>query len=295
MSIKQKLLIGKFVKKIMKKRINFCLLLITLFNINAFAQNASLHLSKEQKVKDSIEFAKFKKNYPENFLNKRVPVKLIENGYVINGFSTSIQITDNIVKDSVYHNFHPGMPDTSTVIPFNDIKIAGNNLNINLFSHLIMMGGNHTDSSGIIPVDPNLIVKNKIGILPIGDFDANITSVKILINGKIMSDWMPLKTFTKQIYKFSQKSLDFGGVTMSGYSYGYNICNLQLQLNDQVLIEIKNDKNNWMIDRYNITRVAAAPNISSFIFPANNKDLIATGNNSSLEKKTLFLKQTIKM
>ena len=266
-----------------------------LFTINGFAQKVSLGLSKEQKVKDSIEFTKFKKNYPEYFLNKKLPVKLIEDGYLINGFSTSIQITDNIVKDSVYHNFHPGMPDTTTVIPFNDIKIVGGNLNINLFTHSILMGGNHSDSSIIIPVDPNLIVKNKIGILPIGDFDANTTSVKILINGKIMSDWMPLKTFTKQSYKFSEKSLDFGGVTMSGYSYGYNICNLQLQLNDQVLIEIKNDKNNWMIDRYNITRVAAAPEISSFILPNSNKDFVAAGDKSSLEKKTLFLKQTIKM
>ncbi|MEO8853088.1 MAG: hypothetical protein ABI359_04870, partial [Ginsengibacter sp.] len=94
----------------MKKKIKFCLLILMLFTIDTFAQNASLGLSKEQKVKDSIEFAKFKKNYPENFLNKRLPIKLIEDGYVISGFSTSIQITDNIVKDSVYHNFHPGMP-----------------------------------------------------------------------------------------------------------------------------------------------------------------------------------------
>ena len=260
------------------------------FTIQTFAQNASLHLSKEQKVKDSIEFAKFKKNYPENFLNKRLPIKLIEDGYVIKGFSTNIQITDNIVKDSVYHNFHPGMPDTSTVIPFNNIKIAGSNLNINLFSHLVMMGGNHTDSSNIIPVDPNLIVNNKIGKLPIDDFDASATSIKILINGKIMSDWMPLKNFAKQSYEFSEKSFDFGGVKMSGYSYGYNICNLKLQLNDQVLIEIKNDKNNWMIDRYNITRVAAAPEISSFILPNGNKDFFVVGDKSSFEKKTLFLK-----
>ena len=279
----------------MKKKINFCLLLLTLFTIDAFAQNASLHLSKEQKVKDSIEFATFKKNYPENFLNKRVPIKLMEDGYVIKGFSTSIQITDNIVKDSVYHNFHPGMPDTSTVIPFNNIKIAGSNLNINLFSHLIMMGGNHTDSSSIVPVDPNLIVKNKIGILPIDDFDANTTSVKISINGKIMFDWMQLKNFAKQSYEFNEKSLDFSGVTMSGYSYGYNICNLKLELNDQVLIEIKNDKNNWMIDRYNITRVAAAPNISSLIFSNGSKDLVTIGDESTREKKTLFLKHPLKI
>ena len=250
----------------MKTKFNFCLLLLTLFTINGFAQNETLALSKEQKLKDSIEFAKFKKNYPENFLNKRLPVKLIESGYLINGFSTGTQITDNIVKDSVYHNFHPGMPDTSTVIPFSDIKIVSGNLNLNFFSHPLLMGGNHRDSSSIERVDPNLIVNNKVGTIPIGDFFADEVYVKITINGKIMSDWTPLKNFTKQCYEFSEKSLDFGGVTMSGYSYGYNICNLKLQLNDQVLIEIKNNKNNWMIDRYNITRVAVVPNISSFNF-----------------------------
>lgn len=278
----------------MKKKINFCLLLLTLSTHNAFAQNASVDLTKEQKIKDSIEFANFKKNYPENFLNNRLPIKLIEYGYLIKGFSTSIQIKDNIVKDSVYHNFHPGMPDTSTNIPFNDIKITGSNLNINLFPHLIITGGTHTDSSSIIPVDPNLIVKNKIGKLPVGDFDANTTSVKISINGKIMSDWMQLKNFAKQPFEFSEKSLDFGGVTMSGYSYGYNIGNFKLELNDQVLIEIKSDKNNWMIDRYNITRVAAAPEISSFILPGGNKDFVAAGDKSSFEKKNLFLKHVIK-
>jgi len=279
----------------MKKKINFCLLFLTIFTINAFAQNASLGLSKEQKIKDSIEFAKFKKNYPEHFLNKRLPIKLVENGYVINGFSTTIQITNNIVKDSVYHNFHPGMPDTSTVIPFNDIKIAGSNLNINLFSHVMMMGGNHTDSSMIRKVDPNLIVKNKIGNLPIGDFDANTTSVKISINGKILSDWMLLKNFIKQSYEFSEKSLDFGGVKMSGYSYGYNICNLKLQLNDQVLIEIKNDKNNWLLDRYNITRVPAVPNISSIIFSNINRNFVLALDKSSPEKKNSFLTRPIKL
>ncbi|HEY5371457.1 MAG TPA: hypothetical protein VIJ75_20935 [Hanamia sp.] len=274
----------------MKKKINFCLLLLTLFTIDSFAQNASLQLSKEQTVKDSIEFAKFKENYPENFLNKRLPIKLIEDGYVINGFSTSIQITDGIVMDSVYHNFHPGMPDTSTVIPFNDIKIAGSNLNINLFSHLVIMGGNHRDSSIIIPVDPN-----KIGILTIGDFDANATSIKISINGKIMSDWTLLKNYTKQSYEVSKKYLDFGGVKMSGYSYGYNICNLKLQLNDQVLIEIKNDKNNWMLDRYNITRVPAVPNLSSSIFSNSNKNFVVAVDKSSPEKKNSFLTQPIKL
>ena len=281
-------------KKIMKTKINFWLLLFTLFTINAFAQNASLYISKEQKVKDSFEFAKFKKNYPESFLNKRLPIKLLEGGYLINGFSSSIQIPNNIIKDSIYHNFHPGMPDTSSVIPFNDIKIAGSNLNINLFPHSILMRGNHSDSFMIIQVDPNIIVKNKIGTLPIGDFDANTTSVKISINGKIISDWTPLNNFTKQCSEFREKSLDFGGVTMSGYSYGYSICNLQLKLSDQVLIEIKNDKNNWMIDRYNITRIASSPKISSFILPNGNKELINMGDNSSIEKKTSLLNQTLK-
>ena len=274
----------------MKKKINFCLLLLTIFTIDVFAQNASLHLSKEQKVKDSIEFAKFKKNYPEYFLNKRLPIKLIDGNYVVQGYMTNLQINNNQVMDSIYHNFHPGMPDTTTVIPFNDIKVSGSQININLFGTLFLMGGDNYDSASVTSVEPDLMPKEKIG-----DFISDSTSVKISINGKILSDWKKLKYFTKQAFKNSQNFTLSGrkGGTF-GYAYGYNICNYNLNINDQLLIEIKNDKNNWMMDRYNITRVTAAPNISSFIFRNSNKDLVTIGDKSSLEKKTLSLKQTIK-
>jgi hypothetical protein len=66
-----------------------------------------------------MEFAKFKKENPEKFLNERLPLKLLNGGYVVEGYTTLIQIKNNHVSDSVYNNFIARMPDTSTVTPLN--------------------------------------------------------------------------------------------------------------------------------------------------------------------------------
>jgi len=51
----------------MKRKINFCLLLLILISTSSFAQkNAKRNfLTKEQQYKDSIEFAKFKQKNPQ--------------------------------------------------------------------------------------------------------------------------------------------------------------------------------------------------------------------------------------
>ncbi|MEO7120355.1 MAG: hypothetical protein ABIY62_04630, partial [Ginsengibacter sp.] len=251
----------------MKKKIKFCLVILMLASINTFSQtsnsktNNPLHLTPEQKYKDSVEFAKFKKNNPELFLNKRLPVKLKDSGWIVKGFITSIKIQNNHIKDSVYHNFHPGMPDTSTVNPFNDIKITDAVVQVALFSHAIMGGAN--DSTAITSVDPDLIINNMISNLPIADFSFSKASVRISLNGKIIFDWKLISNFPKIPFKVFSKFHGFGQVSMVDYVYGYTVCDTTIHINDQLLIEVKNTENNWMIDRYNITRVAMAPEISS--------------------------------
>jgi hypothetical protein len=258
----------------MKKKINFCLLLVIVCSLSTFAQNSkankTFHLSKEQKLKDSIEFAKFKKENPEKFLNERLPLKLLNGGYVVEGYTTLIQIKNNHVKGSVYHNFIPGMPDTSTITPFNDIKIADSKITVVLFPLFPIMGGKDIDSTEIISQEPDLIVNNKIGKLPVSDFNLNSRAIRVSINGKILFDWRPLESFAKQANKFSERFISLN-LRQFGYTYGYAICDTNLNLNDQVLIEIKNTKNNWMIDRYNITRVPVSPKVAAVIPSVNNQ------------------------
>jgi anti-sigma regulatory factor (Ser/Thr protein kinase) len=277
----------------MKKKINFCLLLVMFCSINTFAQNSNanktLHLSKEQKLKDSIEFAKFKKENPEKFLYKRLPLTLLHGGYVVEGYTTLIQIKNNHLKDSVDHNFIPGMPDTSTITPFNDIKITDSKITVVLFPLFPIMGGKDIDSTEIIPQEPDLIINNKIGKLPVSDFNLNSRAIKITINGKILFDWKPLEGFAKQANKFSEK---FIGLNLRefGYAYGYTICDTNLNLNDQILIEVKDTKNNWMIDRYNITRVAVSPDISAVIPVDKNGKILSKETISFNQKKNFSLR-----
>ena len=282
----------------MKKKFNFCLLL-SLCSISAFAQTKKInknnsinpiHLSKEQKLKDSIEFAKFKQNHPQDFLNERLPIKLLNDGFVVEGFSTLIQIKDNHVFDSVYHNFIPGMPDTSTVSPFNDLKITDSKINIELFPLVPIMTGNDADSIEVTLQEPDLIINNKIGKLPVGDFNLKSRAIRISINGKILFDWKPLENFAKNACKFSERVMSFN-VRLFGYSYGYAICDTNLELNDQLLIEIKNTKNNWMIDRYNITRIAVSPKVAA-VGPSVNNQISDNKNEMFIrQKKTSILNQ----
>jgi hypothetical protein len=66
-----------------------------------------------------------------------------------------------------------------------------------------------------------------------------------------------------------------------------------VNLNDQLLIEIKNTNNNWMIDRYNITRVAASPKVVAII-PSVNQQIPTLKNDIFIaQKKTSRLNRLI--
>src|ERR1035437_10281171 len=140
------------------KQIIFLILLLLQYQVQGFSQTGKgqITLTKEQKLADSIQFEKFKKENPEFFLNKRLPIKLINGGYFVSGYTTGIRIINNHIQDSVYHNFHPGMPDTTTIIPFNDIKVTDQQISINLFSQLRLMGGKIMTPLQLHPLNRNL-------------------------------------------------------------------------------------------------------------------------------------------
>lgn len=259
-----------------------------------------------EKIKqDNIEFEKFRKGNPELFLNKRLPVSLIDGSYAVPGYTTSIQIKNNHIKDSIYHNFHPGMPDTSTVTPYNDIKITDARINLCLFGSMpfVKIGAAGIDSAFITPVSMSSIlsrdwvkmIKNKTNPPQfIGDFKSDSTEIRISINGKILFDWKKLSQFAKETYEVSQGYPKVGKSSLiyfGEFAYGYSICDTTININDQLLVEIKEDKKGWMIDRYNITRVTEMPVIISLVpLDIKNKptEEETTQAVSLLEKKTLF-------
>jgi hypothetical protein len=271
-------------KRIMKMKSFLLALHVFLFSVaTSFAQ---IKLTPKQKTADSIAFANFKKQYPQEFNDYRLPAKLLDGSYTVEGYTSTVQLINNHIKDSVYHNFHPGMPDTTTVNPYNDIKVIDATVKVIFF---------HGDSSGpgsfdeyISPIDRSLIKNNKIDGSPINLDENNSLSIRLSINGKLISDWQPLNQFKDQLYKAGSKWVlpgkkDTGSSYM--YFYGWAICDTMININDQLLIEVKTNKENWMVDRYNITRVAASPVISAIAAPGNN---IMLSTEKSLEKKTLF-------
>ncbi|MGC4104628.1 hypothetical protein [Ferruginibacter sp.] len=254
-----------------------CLLLLSA----GFGQ---LKLTPQQKKADSISFEKFRKNYPDEFEDNRPPTQLLDGSYSVAGYSSVIQLTNNHIKDKVYHNFHPGMPDTSTVNPYNDIKITDAGVQLNFFYPGFASGPASFDAY-ITPVNRSFIKNNRIDGAPVNIIQKNMYSIRLSINGKLIYDWKPLNSFKETIYKSGSKwklpnSTDIG--ESFEYGQGWAICDTTININDQLLIEVKNDNNNWMVDRYNITRVAVSPTVSA-VTGMDNK-IIADSN--SLEKKT---------
>ena len=116
--------------------------------------------------------------------------------------------------------------------------------------------------------------------------------MRISINGKLLFDWTKLDHFAKNIFKSSAKwpKPPAGNYALWGlqYFYGYHICEHSIKINDQLLIEMKDDKTGWMLDRFNFTRVAATPTVASITTTDdNNKPLQESkADITSFEKKT---------
>lgn len=300
-----------------QKSIPFLICIVLLSNL-AFTQP---NRSPEKIKQDSIEFVKYRNDHPELFQNKRSSITLADGNYYIKGFhSLGIRIVNNHVVDSVNHNFHLGSTETG-IIPYNSVQISDENISIDLLSTNAFTDGRNTDSAIITKIDETSIkngkidsklitskgwnpffikignsnTKNKLDSIHIIQFKGDPTEIRISVNGKLLFDWMPLNKFPISTYYNTQKylltkgdkKLDFW---FTQYTQGYHIADEHLKINDQLLVEIKSDKNGWMMDRFNFTRVAATPVVSSIIpTDEQNKALVKEKAVVTLvEKKTSF-------
>ena len=306
-------------KNTMMYKIFSLLLLATTLCSVAFAQNPTTKsklfdkLTPEQRARDSMYFLKSKDDHPEYFLNKRLPQRLLDGNYFVQGYSAfAIKITDNHIIDSVYHNFHRGSMG-SGVPPYNSIQVTDEKISVDLFNPFLLGGYGHSDSTYIKTVDESKMkdgfVDNKpfsekgsVGLMnntysylldTIGlpSFKGDSVELRISINGKLLFDWTKLSQFSKKVFSLGNR---FGPVHeiyswMLEYSYGYHICEQNIKINDQLLIEIKDDKTGWMLDRFNFTRVAATPTVASISATDDKNKPLPTNtlNGTSIEKKTL--------
>lgn len=246
----------------------------------------------EKKREDSLEAAAFEQKYPQLFLFNRLPVMLKDSSVVVQGYTSSINIRNNYVVDSIHTNFHPNMPDTSTVTPLAAIRVAGPRISISFFhAHFTSIWG----TASIIPTDSGEIAAHHRGMrVQAGPFGFGKTEyARILLNGKALFDWTLLDSFPKTLCKFYQETTAPGtGKTgwMSMYDFDYRFCDTTLAVGDQLLVEVKTEPQNWMVDRFMITRVASSPEIkATFSFPGASGNIgMEEAGGPSLEKKTSF-------
>jgi hypothetical protein len=147
-------------------------------------------------------------------------------------------------------------------------------------------------------IDNRPVFKNGPSLMPpylgypydtitINRFKGDSVEIRISVNGKLLFDWTPLDNFKKNTFKFAQKwpapanGKEMKPCWLIQYGEGYHITDQNLKINDQLLVEIKDDKSGWMLDRYNFVRVAATPTIAS-VFPTDNQ-------NKALKKATVTI------
>ena len=290
------------------------IILLFLFSscVSVFGQTPNR--SPEKIRQDSIEFEKFRKDQPELFLNKRMPIKLLDGNFYVKGFSNlGLRVTNNHLIDSVYHNFHLGSTEKD-IIPYNNILVTESLVNIDLLSTGVFTDARKADSAEITLFDSSTLKKGYINGKPvkyddkfsgyifggsakipdtisINRFEGKEIELRISINGKLLFDWTPLIRFPRFFTKMVQKwpPTKYGPFWIVNYNYAYTIAKQKLAINDQLLIEIKETKKGWMLDRFNITRVAATPAIEKVIALSSQKNNAGLSDNSSIvpEKKTL--------
>lgn len=273
----------------MKRSLFLAATLLLLFINSAIGQETR---TPEKIKQDSIEQEQFKKNNPELYRDRRKAISLIDGSSYINGYnSLGIRIQQNHIVDSVNHNFNLGSKEKG-IIPYNDIKVSDETVSIELFNSNFFFNESHTHDTSSLDLIGNEHIRNgkidakytnskgwssfltTMGTSPIIDKKVNSIKlntqtedgyeIRISINGKLLFDWTSLQKFSKNTYHFAQRDKltikdSTIGFWFTGYGQGYQIPTQKLKMNDQLLIEIKNTKNGWMLDRFNITRTAIKP------------------------------------
>jgi hypothetical protein len=228
----------------------------------------------------------------------RASVILKDSSIAIDGFVSSIAIRNNYVVDSVHSNFHTDMPDTTTVIPCSSIHVAGPRITVSFCNTNL---GSIWAQATITPTDSVQMRKDSISITqryglhgwpqPNRRLPKVTQYVRISLNGNPLFDWKPIDSLPETLCKFYREIPVPGSklpVTEFIYGYIYQFCDTTLKIHDQLFIEVKIEPKNWMIDSYNITRVAASPEIkASFSTPDASGNIgVEETTGPFLEKKT---------
>jgi hypothetical protein len=242
---------------------------------------------------DSLEMLEQHRLYPERYRFNRAPFILKDSSTFIQGYQEAIQILYNHVVDSVRNNFHSDMPDTTTVMPYSSISVAGPRVRVYYSAGLIWdetgTGSiTETDTAGMV-ADTIAFRNGALGaamMLP-HFLKEDPLYVRLTLNGRPLFDWTKLtglpSTLCKGLNTSVLRGKHYPPMTTLAFANRYLICDTTLNLHDQLLIEIKESERNWMKERFNITRVAASPTVDA---------LRITGDDSRsalvapLEKKT---------
>lgn len=258
----------------------FGLCLFILFSLYAQTPNRS----KLKVYEDSMQLIKFMKEDPTAFAQNILPIKLADKSYFIKGFYSGLRLMDNEVVDSIYRNYKANMPDTSTVIPYASVYVIGDKATID-FIFNPMISASKKDVPLLKEIISTKNIDKKFLLSKKNKKFLEMYSYRITVNGKVLIDWKNLvATSKKTLY---ETSLHYNGrqVSMTSYGYLYSLGTVSLnKVNDQMLLEIKNEKTGWLYDSYNITRVTKAPNGSVFVNP-NLHESFSTSENKNIVKK----------
>ena len=256
----------------------FGICLLILSSLAAQTPNRS-----QQKIyEDSMQFIRFMKEDPSAFAQNILPIRLTDKSYFIKGFYTGLRLMDNELVDSVYRNYKANMPDTSTVIPYASVYVIGDKVTIDfIFNPMISA----SQKWGIPLLKERTLSNNDKNLLPSKKNEKflKMYSYRITVNGKVLIDWKNLvATSNKTLY---ETTVSYNGTNLTSDGYLYSLGTVSLnKVNDQMLLEIKNEKTGWLYDSYNITRVTKAPNGSVFVNP-NLHESLSTSENKNIVKK----------
>lgn len=254
-------------------------ILLCLLNAGVATRAQTPNRTPEQKRSDSLAQLENERLYPEIYRFNRAPFILKDSSAMIMGFGrSSLRLQNNYIVDSIHNNFHNDMPDTTTVTPYSAVSVGGPRVTISYAAGLIPMG---IGSGEILPTTIEAMRKDSVAMrngdtsfrgsimfpgLTTGPF-LDTFYVRLTLNGRLLSDWKDLQslpaTFSKGIETFVLRGKHYPPMHSTGWAYTYLICDTVLNVHDQLLIEIKDSKRNWMLARFNFTRVATAPQASA--------------------------------
>lgn len=251
----------------------------------------------EQIRKDNLELAEHMRLYPEQYRFNRAPFLFTDSTTAIQGYRNTLRLEDNVVVDSIHNNFHNNMPDTTTVMPYSSISVGGPRIKISCINGLL---GFADGKASIVPWTVDAMKKDSLAvrngdttirgmIFWSGLFNTGDTLyVRMTINGKPVYEWRNLMSFPASYRKGHETTVlrgkQYPPFESVSYGYEYDLCDTTLRVNDQLLIEVKESRHNWMLDRFNFTRVSAKPAVSAIRMTGED------GRSASVlpsEKKTL--------